>query len=99
MVSIWHVLVPICFFVSIGGATISAKLAHVRASGYALAACVGVIVGLCFAVTMWFAATRVQAGSKTTKFSTVLYLAAIPWIFIAGLVGQWTSAVLLHAIH
>lgn len=98
VVSMWHVLVPICFLVSIGGATISARLTHLGASGYALAAGVGVIVGFCFAGTMWVTAKRVHASSSSPKFVVALYLAAIPWIIIAGLVGQWASSALLHVL-
>jgi len=108
MVSIWHILVGICFLGGVGGAALSAKLARLGFGGYAVAVIIGLAVGLSFAWVMWTAVRsigmRSRSGSESKPLQSwylaALYLAAVPWIFLAGFIGQSvSSAVLRVAFH
>jgi hypothetical protein len=108
--SIWDLLTTICFFMPVGGALTAAQQVRVGWGGYALAIAFGVLLGVLSAWLMRVvaekAAARVEgravqreSGPQSTRtFFRGLYLAALAWIAIVGVVGQWASSLILRTI-
>jgi hypothetical protein len=107
MVTLWQLLILICFAIPIGGALASAKLAMVGVGGYALAVTVGLAVGACCAWAMWtthkIVVTNLQRHpdwehSMSEWYFRAFYFAKMLWIAVALFLGAWLSSLLLRLV-
>jgi|SRR5215472_12937348 len=104
MVALWDLLLTLCFAMPVAGAFTSAKHLRVGLGGWALAASLGLTLGLCCAWTMEVTgatlSAHVQAKSLSLRewYLRALYFAGMLWIVFAGFLGAWTSLVLLRLL-
>jgi hypothetical protein len=107
MVTLWQLLIFICFWMPIGGAIASARHAKVGPGGYALAMTVGLAVGACCAWTMWimhkaFATNLRQRPdwqhAMSKWYFRTFYFSKILWIGFALLLGAWLSSAVLRLV-
>ena len=104
MLSIWHLLTSMCFFMGIAGSVVSATREKVGPGGYALALLTGLMVGICCAVMMWktvkYASGLSQLRLATERNGPIISvcLAVIPWMFVTGALGRWISVALLRLV-
>jgi hypothetical protein len=102
--TLWLLLILICFVMPIAGALTSAELARVGFGGYALAIVIGLAVGTGCAWTMWtvggiaVARTKRHSVSLQEWCARAAYFAAVLWIVVAGLLGGWVSSLLLRLV-
>jgi cation transport ATPase len=102
--TLWDLLIGICFAVPIGGALESARSAKAGLCGYALAITVGIALGACCAWTMRTVGGTVYAHieryseSLQERYCRVLYFAAMVWIVIVVFLGKWVSSALLRFV-
>ena len=88
----------------VAGAAVSAKLAKVGLGGWAVALCVGSAIGICCGVAMWYGMKAVwnysqrKLQSGPNRYVIAAYLAVIPLLFVAGLLGLWMSAAILRVV-
>jgi hypothetical protein len=61
LVSLWDLLIAVCFVMPLAGGLAEAKLSKAGFGGYALVVAAGLALGLCFAWTMWTAGKFVAA--------------------------------------
>jgi len=104
--TLWDLLIAICFTIPIAGALSSAKHLNVGVGGYALAIIVGLALGISFAWTQWQAGKTLfrYVEHKRGRLSKsvrewcfrALYLAGVFWILVAGAVGGWASSVMMR---
>jgi hypothetical protein len=105
VVSLWHLLLLICFVAPIGGALASAKLAKVGFGGYALATTLGLGLGVCCAWIMKAvgaavaARTERKSESLQERYFRALYIAAMLWIMFTVFLGEWLSSVVLRLVY
>jgi len=104
MRTLWDLLTALCFAMPIGSALASSKHAKVGFGGYALAAIVGLALGVCCAWTMRTvgrtAATHIKRHSESLqeRYSRALYFAAMLWIVFALFLGDWVSSVVMRLV-
>ena len=102
--TIWHLIICMCFSMPIAGAAVSAKLARVGLGGWVLALCVGSVIGVCFGAAMWYGMRAIwnysqrNLPSGQNRYVVAAYLAVIPLLFVAGLIGLWISSAILRLI-
>jgi hypothetical protein len=101
-VSLWDLLTVLCCEMPIVGAVESAKLARVGFGGYAVAVCVGLLLGLGCAYIMRRAgktvATCLQGRSASMRepYFRALYFGAMVWIVFALFLGGWAASASLR---
>jgi|GEM_PF-6219213 len=104
MVTNWHFLIPTCFLTSVAFAVISAVDSRLGLRGPVLAFFIGSFVGFCFAGVMWiyvkgYAIYTTRNPQFSLKWLIVpLYLAALPWIFLAGISSERLTKILLSLV-
>ena len=103
--TLWNLLVSVCFFSAVAGALQTTKLAGLGLGGYTLAIVTGLIIGSCCAWAMWNAGRIVEnRASKLASESTqrwcfrALYLTAILWCCLSTILGIWTTPLLIRVI-
>ena len=102
--TLWHVLLLICFGISLGGALGSAQALRVGAGGYTFSALIGVTVGLGLAWIMnktggiVYKHFEKRNVSVRQRYSKLPYFVAILWITFAGLLGSWITSTMLRAL-
>ena len=105
VMTLWHLLVGICFGMPIPFALQSAGEAKVGFGGYALAITIGLAVGVSCAWTMWISGKT--AGNRISKLDSeslkhwcfrALYASSIFWIFLSAVLGEWASSALLRLV-
>jgi hypothetical protein len=100
--TLWHLLLGFCFSLPCGGALSAANTRTTGLGGYALAIAVGVTVGAASCWTMKsagdaaFTYIRRQPEQLQEKYFRYLYLAAMAWILISGLLAGLISSSLLR---
>jgi hypothetical protein len=100
--TLWHLLVGICFAMPIMAAIDTARQAKVHIVGYVLAITIALVMGSGFAWIMW--ATGRAVGTKIEQRSVLwqkwcfrgLYFAALLWIVVAGVVAQQVLLIALR---
>ena len=103
--TLWQLLILICFGAGVGGALGEAGHAKAGFGGYALATTVGVVVGIGSAWTMWITHKIVvtslmrrpdwkDASSQQEWSLRALYFSKFVWIVFAGFLGWWLSRLL-----
>ena len=104
MVSLWDLLLVICFAMPIGGALSSASIRKVGFGGYALAITLGLALGACCAWAMRTVGATVAAHiqrhpvSLHDRYFRALYFAAMLWIILTLFLGGWVSSALLRLV-
>jgi hypothetical protein len=104
VVTLWALLLALCFAMPIAGALAAAKSAKVGFGGYALAITVGVALGAFCAWTMHTVGAVVHAHTQgesvplKERYARALYFAAMLWIILALFIGEWVSLVLLRRV-
>ena len=107
MVTLWQLLVLICFAAPIGPALASASLSGSGPGGYVIAVGAGVLVGLCCAWAMWVTHGIVRRTlQRRGDYNVVIvewqhrafYLAKVVWIVVAAILGFWSSALALRFV-
>lgn len=102
--SLWDLLIAICFAMPIGGALASAKIAKVGFGGYSLSITMGLVVGVGCAWTMQTIGKTVvlhirrHPESEHERYFRTLYFAAMLWMVFALFLGEWLSLALLRFI-
>jgi hypothetical protein len=102
MVTLWDLLIALCFAMPIGGALASAKLAKTGFVGYALSVAVGLVLGLLLAWIMRtvgkIIAARIKQSPRSPeeRYFRVLYFAAMLWIALGLFLGGWLSSVAMR---
>ena len=103
--SLWDLLVSICFFIAPVGAVDSAKHAGSSFEAYGIAIVTGVGIGALCALGMWSAGRT--AGTRILKLDSeslrqwsyrALYGSSIFWIFLSAVLGRSTSSSLLRLV-
>jgi hypothetical protein len=101
MLTLWDLLMALCFVMPLAGAFAEAKVSKAGFGGYALAVTVGLRLGLCFAWSMWAVGKIFVARMKGTpvptqeRYAWALYFAAVVWIVFGLFLGSWVSSVLM----
>jgi hypothetical protein len=103
--TVWDLLVSMCFFIATVGSIHAAKAARVGASGYLMAILAGVVIGAGCAFAMWKyggaigrrASESTSESSKKWRFR-LLYLSSVGWMAISGTLGAAFSAALLRIV-
>jgi hypothetical protein len=104
MVTLWHLLMAVCFVMPLAGALAGAKLSKAGFGGYALVVTVGLALGLCFAWTMWTVGKIVAAHTKGKPvpaqewYARALYFGAALWIPLGLFLGNWVSSAVLKLV-
>jgi hypothetical protein len=105
LVTLWHLLLSVCFFISFVGALDSAKLAKASYGGYALAIITGLAVGACCVSGMWYlgkiAVSRIstlEPGRLQRWSYRAVFFSAIFWIALAAILGRLLTSTLIRAI-
>ena len=105
--TLWQLLILLCFVMPIGGALGPAKVAKVGFVGYMLAIMVGLAVGASSAWMMWIMHKVVsrnlqqrpdEVQSVSEWYFRGFYLSKILWIVISSLLGAWLSSLLLRLV-
>jgi hypothetical protein len=103
--ALWDLLLGICFAIAVPSAVHSAQLAGVGIAGYALAAVVGLFVGVTCAFSMWklgeivgARAENITSDSRKSAIFRLLYLSTIVWIFASALAAEAISSWLLRLV-
>lgn len=102
MVTLWDLLIAVCFVVPIGGALGSARLAKTGFTGYALAAALGLLLGLLLARIMVVlgkivaAHIKRQPESAQEQYFRALYFTPMLWIVFGLFLGGWISSAALR---
>jgi ABC-type nickel/cobalt efflux system permease component RcnA len=100
--TLWHLLISICFVLPITCALGSAERAKVGYSGYALALSIGLALAVLSTWAMWTVGKTVasrrkmQSVSLGERYARMLYLAAILWIMFVGFLGLWLPSALFR---
>jgi hypothetical protein len=105
--TLWDLLTLLCFALPIGPALASAKIVHAGFRGQALAASVGVALGLGCAWTMRRTGEAVasklkrrpdwQEGSPAFEsYFRALYIGAVVWMLLVSGFAAWASLKLLR---
>ncbi len=101
---LWTMLNAVCFFICIIAALGAARDANIGFNGYAAAAAFGLAIGVGSTCVMWTAGERV--GVALAGYSAVqrewyfrgLYLAAIFWILMAGLMAYRVASAIMRLL-
>ena len=100
--TLWHLLTATCFSIPIAGAVVCAMQAKPGVGGYALVLCGGLVVGMYGAAAMWkglkYVWSYVYLRPKANWLIVLVYVLALPWLFIVGLLGRWVSFALLRLV-
>jgi len=100
--SLWNLLVGICFFIAVIGSAHSAGLAKVGFGARSVAVIFGVVVGACCAFAM--SRTGEFVGHRVSRMSSesgrrwgflLLYSSSVLWILSSAVLGKWIGSVLL----
>ena len=102
--TLFHLLLGICFLMPTGAALDVAKAAKAGLAGYILAIAMALVMGFVFAWTLY--ASSKMIWMKTLERSSPfkewcargLYFAAVIWIFVAALAAQWVISIALHVV-
>ena len=82
----------------------SAKLARVGFGGWTLAMGVGSALGICSGAALYYGLRVLSEYAERKpqpeqdRYLLAIYLAVIPWMVVAGLLGRWTSYAVLRLI-
>src|SRR5258707_99239 len=102
--TLWGLLLALCFGMPVGGALASPGLARAGLRGYVAAIAGGLVLGTCCAWTMEAVGATVrrriekQPVSLRERYYRALYFVAMLWIMLAGLLGKWVSSVMLRHV-
>ena len=102
--TLWDLLIGVCFAMPVGGALASAKLAKAGFTGYVLAITTGLALGACFVWTMWTVGKAVRAYTKRQPVSSqernyrALYFGAMLWIVFGLFLGGWVSSAAMKLV-
>ena len=102
--TLFHLLLGICFSVPSFAALDLAKAARAGLAGYILAIAIALVMGFVLAWTLY--ASNKMVWMKTLDRSSSfkewcargLYFAAVIWIFVAALAAQWVISIALHVV-
>jgi len=103
--TLWHLLVGLCFVMPIGFALQSANASGLGTSGYIYSGALGLLVGLLFAWVMWVFGKAIwtRTGESTpprrSLYMITTLFAAIGWIALSGMCGEWMSSSMLRIVH
>jgi len=103
--TIWDILLGICFVLPIGMAIRSAHAAHAGVIGYLLALVIAFIIGLSFAISMYSLREVVMERYKTAQrvvlnlILAAALIAQIIWIIVATISGLATTSSILRLVH
>jgi hypothetical protein len=101
-VSLWDLLIALCWAMPVAGALASARLARVGFFGYALTLVAGLVLGLgCAYILRTAGKTAVDGwgGNSTSTqewYFRALYFVAVMWIVLALFLGAWASSAMLR---
>jgi len=104
MVSLWDLLLLLCFTMPIAGALLPAHSAKVGFNGYTVAIVVGVALGLGCSWSMRTigkkisVSTRPYSASRREGYFRALYFAGVLWIAFAFFLGTWASSAALRFV-
>lgn len=100
--SLWNLLVGICFFIAIFGSTHNSALATNGLGGRSAALLVGVVVGASCALLM--SKTGELLGSRVSRMASeskrrwafrLLYASSLVWILCSAVLGKSLTSLLL----
>jgi phosphate/sulfate permease len=101
--TLWNLLIGIVFFISIIGASDSAKQAGAGIGAYTIAISVGFVIGACCASAMWYTGKAVSKRGTKPHSPAVqtwcirgLYFSSLLWLSLSALLGRWLTSELLH---
>ena len=103
--SIWDLLLGICFFISVIGSWDAAKSSGSGVPAYALAVITGAIIGGACAWSMRRVGETVEtrisimrSESKRLWYLRALYLSSVFWIALSGGLGRTVSGILMRVV-
>jgi hypothetical protein len=101
--TLWNLLIGIVFFISIIGASDSARQAGAGFGAHTIAISVGTVVGACCASAMWYTGKAVSKSATNARSSAVqawfirgLYFSSLLWLSLSALLGRRLASELLH---
>jgi hypothetical protein len=103
--SIWDLLLGVCFFISVVGSWSAAKAVGSGPAGYALAVITGGLIGGACAWAMWRVgdavgnrAPKMQPEPKRLWYIRALYCSSVLWIALSGTLGRILTGLLLRLV-
>jgi len=104
-VTMWQLLIGICFAFAVGTAVAPARIAGAGIGGYVLAVAAGVAVGASCSWIMWRMHRALmpkllhsfeRGDQRANWYGRGFYVSKVLWIILAGVLGFWLSAALLR---
>ena len=103
--SIWDLLLGICFFISVVGSWDAAKIAGSGPAPYVLAVFIGGVLGGACAWGMWRVgeavgnrASRMQSDQGRVWYFRALYCSSVLWIALSASLGRIVTGLLLRLV-
>ena len=102
--TLWHLLVGMCFATPFVAAFDTATKAKAGLGGYALALALALVMGAGFGWLLWTTGgavgERIQQRSSSLQawYFRALYFSAVVWIVVVGLVAQQTLSTVLRLV-
>lgn len=102
--SLWHILVAICFLTPVVAALGMATDAKKGFLGYAIAVALGLVMGVISTRLMWASGKIVgewitrRSESLQEWYFRALYFAAVIWIFAVAFLAQWVISAVIRII-
>jgi hypothetical protein len=105
-VTLWQLLIGVCFATTVGGAVGSARAVNAAATGYGVAITIVVAIGTVFSWAMWkrpkAVVPRVLRLDERDPISDwcfrAFYASTFIWIAFALLVGSWLSSLAVRLV-
>jgi hypothetical protein len=107
-VTLWQLLIGICFAFTVGTAVAPARMAGAGIRGYVLAVAAGIAVGASCSWIMWRMHKALmpkllhsfeRSDPLANWYGRAFYVSKVLWIMLAGVLGFCLSAALLRTIH
>ena len=104
IMTLWDLLLAVCFVMPVSGAIAAAKLIRAGVVGYVLSVLIGLMLGLGCA---WIAhktgasvhnRVKQRDNSVQNRYFRLLYLGAMLWIVFALFLGLWITSPILRAL-
>jgi len=106
LMTLWTLLLGVCFFTGVGAAFDTARQAHAGFAGYVIAIVAGVVLGgLCTLIMWrvgkfaWIYGRSLRSESRQKWCLGIGYLSSVIWITLSGVLGTILTPVLIRLAH
>ena len=102
--TLFHLLLAICFFAPLEGAVVSATLARARFGGYTIAIVAGLVLGFGCAWAMFrvgmmvVAKLEFQPEQRKKWYAGAFLFSTLIWKVFSVFLGMWSSSTLLRLV-